>query len=377
MILPIDSDLFINRVRLVPGSTDAAESLVTLVTNAIGSNFDSSGEPGEPFHGGTIPDRTVWSTWTAPASGLVQVDTNGSDFDTTLGVYTGNIVSSLSTIADDDDSGRGLQSLVIFNAIAGTPYQVAVDGYDASEGIINLTFYQPLSFTQTGTTGNNFLNGTSLNDVIRGLGGNDILNSNGGNDALFGGSGNDQLNGNIGIDYLDGGSGDDILNSNGGGDTLLGGTGNDILSGASGNDYLDGGDGNDTLYANGGTDTLLGGNGDDLIYGSSSTDCILGGKGNDTIYGNGGDDYIDSGLGNDTIWLSNQATIALTTGEGYDTINNFQIGQNRFYLDGLTFGQLSFANSDQGVRITGPGNDLLAIVSWQSTSNINQAANFI
>jgi serralysin len=287
MVLPTNNDLFANRLRFVPDSTDAENQLVTLIARLFGNNFDSTGEQGEPLHGGSEPDRTVWTTWTAPASGIVQIDTNDSDFDTTLGVYTGSSVNGLTIIGDDDDSGTGLQSLVVFNAIVGKPYQIAIDGFGSAEGFISLNVYQPLWFTQTGTSNADSLNGNSLNDVIRGLGGNDTLNSNGG------------------------------------------------------------------------TDTLLGGNG------------------NDTIYSNGGDDYIDSGLGNDTIWLSNQATIALTTGEGYDTINNFQIGQNRFYLDGLTFGQLSFANSDQGVRITGPGNDLLAIVSWQSTTNINQATNFI
>ena len=34
----------------------------------------------------------MWYQWTAPLSGLVTFDTFGSNFDTLLGVYTGNVV---------------------------------------------------------------------------------------------------------------------------------------------------------------------------------------------------------------------------------------------------------------------------------------------
>jgi Ca2+-binding RTX toxin-like protein len=377
MAFLVSNDLFLNRLRFVPDFTDAEEPSVTLIARVFGNNIDSTGEQGEPFHGGSVPDRTVWTTWTAPASGPVQIDTNNSDFDTTLGIYTGNAVNMLTLIADDDDSGSGLQSLVVFNAIAATPYQISVDGFGSAEGFISLNIYQPLFFTQTGAGNIDFLNGNSLSDVIRGMAGNDFVNGNGGNDALFGGAGNDQINGGTSTDYLDGGSGDDNLNGNGGNDTLLGGNGNDILSGAPGNDYLDGGQGNDILYGNNGTDTLIGGDGNDLIYGGIGSDCILGGTGDDILYSQGGDDYIDSGIGTDTVWLGGKATIALTSGEGYDLINSFQVGQNLFYLNNLTFGQLTFTDSDQGVRIAGPGNDVLAIVPWQQASNISQASNFI
>jgi hypothetical protein len=41
-------------------------------------------------------------------------------------------------VADDDDSGGSLTSKVTFNAIAGTTYQIAVDGYNAASGNITL-----------------------------------------------------------------------------------------------------------------------------------------------------------------------------------------------------------------------------------------------
>jgi serralysin len=384
MAVPTNNDLFSNRIFLTPQSTDAVTNVIT--ASGTGNNFGYGGETGEPNHAGLSGSLTsAWWTWTAPASGTVTIDTNGSGnnplnnggFDTTLGVYTGVAVNGLTTIAGNDDF-NGLWSRVQFNPIAGNSYQIAVDTFSNNSGQpIKLNLSQTLTFTQSGTANTDFLNGSGANDVMRGLGGNDFLNGNGGNDALFGGAGNDQVNGGNGNDYLDGGSGDDRVNGNGGNDTILGGAGNDVLAGASGNDYIDGGTGNDTIYGNGGTDILIGGDGNDLIYGASGKDTILGGNGNDTIFSNGGGDYIDSGAGSDTVWLGGAATVVLSAGLGEDAVKNFQVGQNKFQLDGLTFGQLSFTNSADGVRITGPGSDLLAVVAWQQASVIGQASNFV
>src|SRR5439155_15585934 len=94
--------------------------------------------------GGNVEGKSVWWTWTAPAGGSVTIKTAGSSFDTLLGVYTGTSVSTLTTIASNDDSG-GLQSSVTFNAIAGTTYRIAVDGYNGISGNITLNISQTVS----------------------------------------------------------------------------------------------------------------------------------------------------------------------------------------------------------------------------------------
>jgi Ca2+-binding RTX toxin-like protein len=406
------NDNFANRIRLVPASTDAEGSNVNLSFTTFGTNVGSTGEPGEPFHG-SIPDRTVWYTLQAPVSGPITINTFGSNFDTALGVHTGSVVNALTTVAVNDDAGGTLQSQVQFNATAGTPYQIAVDGFAASTGNFQLNASIPLNFTQSGTAFNDNLNGSGANDVIRGLGGNDNINGNGGNDALFGGAGNDNINAGSGNDYLDGGTGDDQINGNGGSDTILGGDGNDRIAAGSGNDYIDGGTGNDTIFGNGGNDTLIGGAGNDAIYGASGNDSIDGGSGNDTIYGNGGNDtisggagddliyggsqadsifsgsgndtvyangggdFINTGSGFDTVWLGGAATVVLEAGFGWDTINNFQLGQTTFQLgSGLTANSLSFTDSSDGVQISA-GGDLLAVVSWNQASTFEANRNSI
>ncbi|HYE74316.1 MAG TPA: hypothetical protein VEF04_13340, partial [Blastocatellia bacterium] len=87
--------------------------------------------------------------------------TAGSNYDTLLAVYTGNSVSSLTTIAKNDDvntQGGILTSSVTFNATAGTFYKIAVDGWDADTGNIvlnwtlsNCTQAAPVVLTEEGT----------------------------------------------------------------------------------------------------------------------------------------------------------------------------------------------------------------------------------
>lgn len=106
---------------------------------ATGTNTGANKEAGEPNHFGNIGGKSVWWTWTASSSGSVQIDTIGSSFDTTLGVYTGSNVAALSQVASDDDSGGGVgTSRVTFNAVGGTTYQIAVDGYNGASGNITL-----------------------------------------------------------------------------------------------------------------------------------------------------------------------------------------------------------------------------------------------
>jgi serralysin len=71
-----------------------------------------------------------------------------------------------------------------------------------------------------------------------------------------------------------------------------------------------------------------------------------------------------------------KATVALQVGEGYDTINNFELGSGTFIVSNL-LNNLSFADSVNGVGIFA-GNDLLAVVSSQSASTFrsNVGGNF-
>ena len=129
------NDAFANALKLTADS-----QIVT------GSNAHATKEPGEPNHGGNPGGSSVWWAWTATASGLATLDTTGSSFQTLLAVYTGNAVSNLTLVANDDGYGGSrtyFGSQVAFTAVAGTVYAIAVDGNNGASGNIVLNVHLP------------------------------------------------------------------------------------------------------------------------------------------------------------------------------------------------------------------------------------------
>ena len=96
-----------------------------------GNNVGATLETREPGLG----TGSVWWRWSAPFSGAATIDTLGSEFDTTLGVYTGSRVDALARLAENDD-GVGLQSRVTLNVTAGTVYRLRVAGYDEEGDVV-------------------------------------------------------------------------------------------------------------------------------------------------------------------------------------------------------------------------------------------------
>ena len=121
----------------VPANNDFANATsINLTGSSIqltGTNIAATRQSGEPAHAGAnAPNgHSVWWKWTAPGSGSTTIDTLGSNFDTVLAVYTGSSVSALTAVASNDDAQSGVvrTSSVTFNAVSGTTYDIAVDGW--------------------------------------------------------------------------------------------------------------------------------------------------------------------------------------------------------------------------------------------------------
>ncbi len=77
--------------------------------------------------------NAVWYKWTAPADGVVTVDTIGSSFDTVLGVYSGSC-DALTHVGCNDDGGGNLTSLLTHPVTAGVTYYYVVGGYSSAAG---------------------------------------------------------------------------------------------------------------------------------------------------------------------------------------------------------------------------------------------------
>ena len=119
----------------------------------VDSNVGTTSETGEPLSLGGGALNTQWYSWTAPISGFVSFGTCNpagstlTNFDTTIGIYTGNAVNALTQIGFNDDTpgcnstvNPLYASTVAFNAVAGTTYRIQVDGYANTVGQFNL-FY--------------------------------------------------------------------------------------------------------------------------------------------------------------------------------------------------------------------------------------------
>jgi hypothetical protein len=96
--------------------------IADLPHNTVTLTNEATSAPDDPncFDGG----RTVWYRLTPAADLRVIVDTIGSNYDTTLGVYTGGPGSLQEVACNDDHHGR--QSEVRFNGTSGTTYYMMV-----------------------------------------------------------------------------------------------------------------------------------------------------------------------------------------------------------------------------------------------------------
>jgi uncharacterized repeat protein (TIGR02543 family) len=117
-----------------------ALTLNGIIGQVTGSNVNATKETGEPDHASTTGGNSIWWKWTAPADGNITLDTFDSNFDTILGVYTGNSVDNLTEIISNDDFSNQIQSQVIFDVKNGITYYIAVDGYFAETGNITLSW---------------------------------------------------------------------------------------------------------------------------------------------------------------------------------------------------------------------------------------------
>ncbi len=135
-ILPLPAnDSFGTRARILGGE-------FTLSTY----NYAATAQPGEPAHGGAPAARSVWFTWTAPASGDVYLDTIGSTFDTRLALYDGDTLGTLRLIGENTSEPGAKFSKLRFTIAAGNTVHIAVDGVAGATGDFKLSLGYNFAF---------------------------------------------------------------------------------------------------------------------------------------------------------------------------------------------------------------------------------------
>ncbi len=108
--------------------------------NGVSSNANATVQraAGEPFHAGEPGGASVWVEWRPTQTGIAELATLGSDFDTLLAVYVAGQtldLPSLIPVASNDELGLYHTSGVQFNVVANQIYYIAVDGNGAATKI--------------------------------------------------------------------------------------------------------------------------------------------------------------------------------------------------------------------------------------------------
>jgi subtilisin family serine protease len=151
----------------------AATALTGTSGQVTVSNTNATKEVGEPNHAGNAGGKSVWWTFQPPADGVLTLSTTNSTFDTLLGLYTGTVVSNLTTIAANDDAypaAPGGFSDIVQAVHSNVIYHIAVDGFDGVSGTVVLHYsfapmpiYQVTAAAETG--------GTAQLSISNGVGG--------------------------------------------------------------------------------------------------------------------------------------------------------------------------------------------------------------
>ncbi|MBC8008512.1 MAG: MBG-2 domain-containing protein [Burkholderiales bacterium] len=128
-----------------PPANDAFANAAALTGSVVtGTNLYASAQEFDPFPA----SHSVWWRWTAPATGVLRLDTAASAIPTTLAVLTGTAPDDLDLIIEDTRPGQ--RAKVEFPVTAGVTYRIAVDAYDDLQGAIQLDWtFLPPSLPQT------------------------------------------------------------------------------------------------------------------------------------------------------------------------------------------------------------------------------------
>ncbi len=131
-------------LSLAPPANNNFANAVTLSGNAgsiTATTLNANKEIGEPNHAGDTGGASIWWKWTAPASGDLLLNTEGSEFDTLLAAYTGNAVNALALVASNDDANPSVTvSSLSMSVVANQTYYFAVDGFSGQSGAVQLNW---------------------------------------------------------------------------------------------------------------------------------------------------------------------------------------------------------------------------------------------
>jgi hypothetical protein len=125
-----------------PTNIDCTNAIMLdLSTNYTFSTADA-GSPSDPTNICSAPfGKGVWFSFHAPRNGVLTLSTCGSDFDTVIGIYTGQC-GSLTFFSCADDNGPacpGAQASLSFPVTVDTTFYIVVGGKNGAGGNLQFT----------------------------------------------------------------------------------------------------------------------------------------------------------------------------------------------------------------------------------------------
>jgi len=184
--------------NVAPPANDNFANAITLTSccsTTVGTTVEATKETGEPNHAGFPGGHSVWYKWTYTLGYLagytLTTRQSSAPFDTLLAVYTGNSVNALTPVASSDDYGSTPTthtSTLFFQAVPGTTYYIAIDGFGAASG----TFTLGIDLNRTHARSTHFPGtGFSAVSVFRPSNGNWYVTSNTGVQVVHWGANGD------------------------------------------------------------------------------------------------------------------------------------------------------------------------------------------
>ena len=108
-----------------------------------GNSTRATKEPGEPVHAGNSGGKSIWWLFRPSADGVLSLSTANSTFNTLLALYGGRTASvlDLEVLSSNDDAASGSEFSSLEQALkGGRTYYIAVDGFNASSGVVQLDY---------------------------------------------------------------------------------------------------------------------------------------------------------------------------------------------------------------------------------------------
>ena len=145
----LDSRSSVRQILAARFSFAPASDMFDNATDLTGSSFTQEvincGATAEPFelsrpHAGVGIGQSIWARWTADRTGSFTINVGSVNYDSVLAVYTGERDSLVEVASNDDTGPFDTSSEVTFDAIAGTTYHIAIDGFrDGQSGRLLLS----------------------------------------------------------------------------------------------------------------------------------------------------------------------------------------------------------------------------------------------